>query len=60
MVADIINASQLDMSESKTGIYGLNNIRERVAGIGGIVKIINFRGPRTSIEIKVLLIKERN
>ncbi|EPH99580.1 MULTISPECIES: two-component system sensor histidine kinase LiaS [unclassified Enterococcus] len=47
-----------NMNESKTGSYGLNNIRERVAGIGGTVKIISFKGQGTSVEIKVPLIKE--
>lgn len=47
-----------NMNESKTGSYGLNNIRERVAGIGGTVKIISFKGQGTSIEIKVPLMKE--
>ena len=32
--------------KTKTGSYGLNNIKERVAGIGGTVKIISFKGAR--------------
>lgn len=49
-----------DMSENdnKAGSYGLKNIRERVAGMGGIVKIISFKGQGTSVEIKVPVIKE--
>lgn len=49
-----------DMNENdnKAGSYGLKNIRERVAGMGGIVKIISFKGQGTSVEIKVPVIKE--
>ncbi|MHC5229760.1 sensor histidine kinase [Enterococcus sp. LJL99] len=44
--------------ENKAGSYGLKNIRERVAGMGGLVKIISFKGQGTSVEIKVPVIKE--
>ncbi len=54
----IDDGTGFNMNESKTGSYGLNNIRERVAGIGGTVKIISFKGQGTSIEIKVPLMKE--
>ena len=54
----IDDGAGFNMNESKTGSYGLNNIRERVAGIGGTVKIISFKGQCTSIEIKVPLMKE--
>lgn len=54
----IDDGAGFNMNESKTGSYGLNNIRERVAGIGGTVKIISFKGQGTSIEIKVPLMKE--
>lgn len=49
-----------DMKEqsNKAGSYGLNNIRERVVGMGGTVKIISFKGQGTSVEIKVPVIKE--
>jgi NarL family two-component system sensor histidine kinase LiaS len=47
-----------DMSQSKTGSYGLTNIRERVTGMGGTVKIISFKGQGTSVEIKIPLFKE--
>lgn len=33
-----------NMNEMKMGSYGLNNIKEWVVGIGGIVKIISFKG----------------
>ena len=45
-----------DTSQQKAGSYGLMNIRERIAGIGGTVKIISFKGQGTSIEIKVPLV----
>ena len=32
------------MNETKTGSYGLNNIKERVAGIGGTVKSLVLKG----------------
>ncbi|KAF1297237.1 two-component sensor histidine kinase [Enterococcus sp. JM4C] len=47
-----------DMNQSKTGSYGLTNIRERVTGMGGTVKIISFVGKGTSVEIKIPLFKE--
>lgn len=46
-----------DMNENKAGSYGLNNIRERVAGMGGTAKIISFKGQGTSVELKVPVIK---
>lgn len=44
-----------DMNEhdNKAGSYGLKNIRERVTGMGGTIKIISFKGQGTSVEIKV-------
>lgn len=49
-----------DMSENeeKVGSYGLKNIKERVDGMGGLLKVISFKGQGTSIEIKVPMIKE--
>lgn len=44
--------------ENKAGSYGLNNIRERVSGMGGNIKIISFKGQGTSVEIKVPVIEE--
>ncbi|MFV0559133.1 MAG: sensor histidine kinase [Enterococcus sp.] len=49
-----------DVEQSKAGSYGLNNIRERVIGIGGTCKIISFKGQGTSIEIKIPLVEEVN
>ncbi|MGC6769625.1 sensor histidine kinase [Enterococcus sp. LJL128] len=45
-------------NENKAGSYGLKNIRERVAGMGGTIKIISFKDQGTSVEIKVPVIKE--
>ncbi|EEW64784.1 two-component system sensor histidine kinase LiaS [Enterococcus faecium] len=54
----IDDGTGFNMNETKTGSYGLNNIKERVAGIGGTVKIISFKGQGTSVETKVPLMKE--
>ncbi|MGX7023622.1 sensor histidine kinase [Vagococcus hydrophili] len=47
-----------DMNQPKVGSYGLNNIRERVAGMGGTCRIVSFKGQGTSIEIKVPVLEE--
>ncbi|KFN90606.1 sensor histidine kinase [Tetragenococcus muriaticus] len=44
--------------KERSGSYGLRNIRERIAAIGGTVKVISFKGQGTSIEIKIPLMKE--
>lgn len=44
--------------KENAGSYGLRNVRERIAAIGGTVKVISFKGQGTSIEIKIPLIKE--
>ncbi|MHC5247739.1 sensor histidine kinase [Enterococcus sp. LJL90] len=49
-----------DVTESRAGSYGLNNIRERVAGVGGTVKIISFKNQGTSVEIKVPILEEES
>ncbi|MGX7420089.1 sensor histidine kinase [Carnobacterium gallinarum] len=46
-----------DTNETKAGNYGLQNIKERVAGMGGTCKFISFPGKGTSIEIKIPIIK---
>ncbi|RRG06843.1 MAG: sensor histidine kinase [Lactobacillus sp.] len=47
-----------DMQKSNNaGSYGLNNIRERTASIGGTAKIISFPDQGTSVEIRVPLIR---
>ena len=45
-----------DMKEqsNKAGSYGLNNIRERVVGMGGTVKIISFKGREPALKLKFL------
>ncbi|MGX7352833.1 sensor histidine kinase [Enterococcus canis] len=48
----------MQVNENKAGSYGLSNIRERVAGMGGTIKIISFKGQGTSVEIKVPVIEE--
>lgn len=45
-----------DMEEKKNSGFGLRNIRERIAGLGGNVRIISFPDQGTSIEIRVPLI----
>ncbi|MGX4686518.1 sensor histidine kinase [Vagococcus sp. JNUCC 83] len=47
-----------DVNEEKVGSYGLQNIRERVQGMGGTSRIVSFKGQGTSIEIKVPILKE--
>ncbi|GMA54766.1 hypothetical protein GCM10025857_61230 [Alicyclobacillus contaminans] len=44
--------------KERTGSYGLRNVRERMAAIGGTVKVISFKGQGTSIEIKIPLMEE--
>lgn len=45
-----------DMEEKKNSGFGLRNIRERISGLGGNVRIISFPDQGTSIEIRVPLI----
>lgn len=45
-----------DMTQKKDSGFGLRNIRERIAGLGGNVRIISFPGQGTSIEIRIPLI----
>ena len=45
-----------EMKEKKDSGFGLRNIRERIAGLGGNVRIISFPGQGTSVEIRVPLI----
>lgn len=47
-----------DVSENKAGSYGLQNIKERVLGMGGTCKIISFPGKGTSIEIRIPVLGE--
>lgn len=45
-----------DLEEKKSSGFGLRNIRERIAGLGGNVRIISFPGEGTSVEIRIPLI----
>lgn len=45
-----------DMLEKKNSGHGLRNIKERISGLGGNVRIISFPGQGTSVEIRVPLI----
>ncbi len=47
-----------ELQQKKAGSYGLMNIRERITGVGGTLKIISFKNQGTSIEIKIPLLKE--
>lgn len=47
-----------EQQQTKAGSYGLLNIRERITGVGGTLKIISFKNQGTSIEIKIPLLKE--
>ncbi|MDZ5713418.1 sensor histidine kinase [Jeotgalibacillus haloalkalitolerans] len=42
-----------DLTEDKAGSYGLNNMRERAAEIGGSLKIVSLPEQGTRLEIKV-------
>ena len=45
-----------DMEEKKDSGFGLRNIKERIAGLGGNVRIISFPDQGTSVEIRIPLI----
>lgn len=45
-----------DLEEKKASGFGLSNIRERISGIGGNVKIVSFPGQGTSVEVRIPLI----
>lgn len=45
-------------TENKAGNYGLQNINERVIGMGGTCKIISFKNKGTSVEIKIPLMNK--
>lgn len=47
-----------ESKDEHAGSYGLRNIRERIAGVGGSTKIISFKGQGTSIEIKVPVVAD--
>src|SRR5690625_785671 len=45
-----------DMEQKKDSGFGLRNIKERIAGLGGNVRIISFPNQGTSVEIRIPLI----
>ncbi len=45
-----------DVSEKQGSGFGLRNIRERITGLGGNVRIVSFPGQGTSVEIRIPLI----
>ena len=45
-----------DMLEKKNSGHGLRNIKERISGLGGNVRIVSFPDQGTSVEIRVPLI----
>lgn len=45
-----------DMLEKKNSGHGLRNIKERISGLGGNVRIISFPSQGTTVEIRVPLI----
>lgn len=47
-----------DMHSQKVGSYGLQNIQERVQGMGGSCRIISFLGKGSSVEIKIPVMDE--
>ncbi|MDR1521767.1 MAG: sensor histidine kinase [Streptococcaceae bacterium] len=42
-----------DVNELKTLSYGLTNIHERVENMGGVFKVVSFKGQGTRIEIRI-------
>ena len=44
------------MLEKKNSGHGLRNIKERISGLGGNVRIVSFPDQGTSVEIRVPLI----
>ncbi|WP_338782068.1 sensor histidine kinase [Metabacillus sp. FJAT-52054] len=47
-----------DVEQAKTGSYGLQNIKERAAELGGLVKIISLPNKGTRIEVRIPLIEQ--
>jgi len=52
----IDDGAGFDMEEKQGSGFGLRNIRERIAGLGGNVRIISFPDQGTSVEIRIPLI----
>lgn len=49
-----------DMNKEHTGSYGLPNMKERISGLGGNVKIVSFPNQGTSVDIFVPVDLEEN
>ncbi|EXJ22799.1 Sensor histidine kinase LiaS [Alkalibacterium sp. AK22] len=47
------NGIGFDAAEKKAGSYGLTNIRERIEGLGGNVRVVSLKKVGTRIEISV-------
>ncbi|PRY83894.1 sensor histidine kinase [Alkalibacterium olivapovliticus] len=45
-----------DVKDKRTGSYGLHNIRERIEGMGGNVRVISLKDVGTRIEINVPIV----
>lgn len=45
-----------DLNEQKSSGFGLRNIKERIAGLGGNVRIVSFPNQGTSVEIRLPII----
>lgn len=48
-----------EVGKSKTGSYGMLNMHERAAEMGGILKIISLQDKGTRLEVKVPLLQKR-
>ncbi|MFT8390331.1 MAG: sensor histidine kinase [Sporolactobacillus sp.] len=52
------NGTGFDTKTSKPGAYGLQNMRERAAQIGGHLKIVSIPGQGTILEVNIPILKE--
>ena len=52
------NGVGFNSEEILPGSYGINNMKERVQGLGGQVKIVSFPNQGTTIEIKIPLSRD--
>lgn len=54
------NGKGFKMDSTKTGSYGLTNMKERASEIGGSVKIVSLIGKGSSIEVKVPFLMQKD
>ncbi|GIN59656.1 sensor histidine kinase [Lederbergia ruris] len=47
-----------NVDDQKAGSYGLTNMKERAAEIGGTIKLVSLPGRGTSIEVKIPLLED--